>query len=212
MQIRNFKCLEDHSFDFGEKNLVLFDGPNGYGKTTVYDALEIAFTGNLRRFKDNTNIKQSVGYDDSSFHNDKTKPIEICLNLNDGKGNKLYVYRKYPSAIDITPREKNPRNFFEKIEQFSVQLNDENVEPQTLGDLLNYKNIEKFFNILDYVEQDENTYFIKKSAKDKYNGLNELLGIKNQNDVLKKTGKVIKAISAQERTLESSTDAYKRRE
>ncbi|GAA0890633.1 DNA double-strand break repair ATPase Rad50 [Fulvivirga kasyanovii] len=201
LQIKNFKCLKDHSFDFGEKNLVLFDGPNGYGKTTVYDALEIAFTGNLRRFKDNTNIKQSVGYGDSSFHKDKTKPIEIGLNLHDRKGNKLYIFRKYPSASDITARDKNPRNFFEKIEQYSIQLNGKNVEDQTLGQLLNYESIEKFFNILDYVEQDENTYFIKKSAKDKYNGLSELLGINNHNDALKKTSEVIRAINAQERTL-----------
>lgn len=201
LQVKNFKCLEDHSFDFGEKNLVLFDGPNGYGKTTVYDALEIAFTGNLRRFKDNTNIKQTVGYGDSSFHKDKAKPIEIGLSLHDGEGNKLHIYRKYPSASEITPREKNPRNFFEKIEQYSIQLNGENVEDQTLGQLLKYANIEKFFNILDYVEQDENTYFIKKSAKEKYNGLSELLGIKNQNDALNKTGKVINAIKTQERAL-----------
>lgn len=201
LQVKNFKCLEDHSFDFGEKNLVLFDGPNGYGKTTVYDALEIAFTGNLRRFKDNTNIKQSVGYGDSSFHKDKNKPIEIGLSLHDDEGNKLYVYRKYPSASAITARDKNPRNFFEKIEQYLIQLNGETVEDETLGQLLKYTNIEKFFNILDYVEQDENTYFIKKSAKDKYNGLSELLGIKDQNDALKKTGDVIRAIKAKESAL-----------
>lgn len=209
LHVKNFKCLEDHSFDFGEKNLVLFDGPNGYGKTTVYDALEIAFTGNLRRFKDDTNIKQNVGYENSSFHKDETKPIEIRLSLHDEEGNKLSVYRKYPSGSDINPIDKNPRNFFDKFNNVSIQLNEESLEDQPLGELLKYTSIEKFFNVLDYVEQDENTYFIKKSAKDKYIGLSELLGIKNQNDALIKTGKVISAIKSQERDLGEQLSSIK---
>ena len=39
LKIKNFKCFTDVKFDFGGDNLVVFDGPKGYGKRTSFELL-----------------------------------------------------------------------------------------------------------------------------------------------------------------------------
>ena len=51
--VKNFKSYtEEFSFNFKNKDLIILDGPNGFGKTTIFDAIEIALTGTVSRFKD----------------------------------------------------------------------------------------------------------------------------------------------------------------
>ena len=48
--IRNFRGFgEKITFDFEEKPLVLFFAPNGIGKTSLLDAIEWCFTGDIKR-------------------------------------------------------------------------------------------------------------------------------------------------------------------
>ena len=42
--IRNFKYITNNKplkFDFMNSNIVILDGQNGYGKTTLFDAIEV---------------------------------------------------------------------------------------------------------------------------------------------------------------------------
>ena len=39
--VKNFKAFKSRSINFESKNLILLDGPNGFGKTSFYDALEL---------------------------------------------------------------------------------------------------------------------------------------------------------------------------
>lgn len=46
--IRNFKYITNNKplkFDFMNSNIVILDGQNGYGKTTLFDAIEVLVTG-----------------------------------------------------------------------------------------------------------------------------------------------------------------------
>ncbi|HCJ2950225.1 TPA: AAA family ATPase, partial [Pseudomonas aeruginosa] len=49
--LKNFKIFggEPYTISFEDSNLVLLDGPNGYGKTSVFDAIELGLTGNITR-------------------------------------------------------------------------------------------------------------------------------------------------------------------
>ncbi|SEN91385.1 exonuclease SbcC [Flavobacterium sp. CF108] len=50
--IQNFKVFQNINIDFESSDLIVFDGPNGFGKTSIYDAIELLFTGKIRRFDD----------------------------------------------------------------------------------------------------------------------------------------------------------------
>lgn len=52
VEIENFKLFGgkfDEIENISNANLILFNGPNGYGKTTVFDAIELALTGEIKR-------------------------------------------------------------------------------------------------------------------------------------------------------------------
>ena len=47
--LENYKLFDRKKLDFGNNLLSVFDGPNGYGKTSVFDAIEFLVTGNISR-------------------------------------------------------------------------------------------------------------------------------------------------------------------
>ncbi|WP_405316918.1 AAA family ATPase, partial [Faecalibacillus faecis] len=69
LRVNNFKCFDDskfYEFSFDEeKNPIILTGPNGFGKTTFFDALELIFSKNITRFETkienkNTNLLKNV--------------------------------------------------------------------------------------------------------------------------------------------------------
>jgi len=180
LTIKNFKCVDDLSFDFGSKELIVFDGPNGYGKTTLFDAIEIILIGKPRRIHENSNILANYGYTESPIHKNNSLPINLEIKLKSDNGDILKIQREFEPA----PNQKSIRNNPQKIYDDSVLkvfLNDEEVENNIEQEnLLNFNNIKNLFNVLNYVEQDENTFFLKKNPKDKYKSLVTLLGVETQ--------------------------------
>lgn len=60
--IENFRIYEYKEFEFGENQLILITGANGFGKTTLIDAIEWCLTGDIARIKkcyDERNSKQA---------------------------------------------------------------------------------------------------------------------------------------------------------
>ena len=40
ISLNNYKLFEKREIDFANANLVVLDGPNGYGKTSIFEAIE----------------------------------------------------------------------------------------------------------------------------------------------------------------------------
>ncbi len=49
--IENFRIYKYNKFEFGENQLILITGANGFGKTTLIDAIEWCLTGDIGRIK-----------------------------------------------------------------------------------------------------------------------------------------------------------------
>ena len=76
--IRNFKYITDDKplkFDFMNKNIVILDGQNGYGKTTLFDAMEILLTGSIKHFKSGLQNRKTETL--GTLANDTKKDIVI---------------------------------------------------------------------------------------------------------------------------------------
>ena len=69
LRLKNFKCFDNAKYyefciDY-EKNPIILSGPNGFGKTTFFDAVELIFSKNITRLdkgieKKNTNLGKNI--------------------------------------------------------------------------------------------------------------------------------------------------------
>ncbi|WP_343607579.1 AAA family ATPase [Chryseobacterium oranimense] len=183
LKIKNFKCFTDVNFDFGGDNLVVFDGPNGYGKTTSFEALEILLTKAPRKIG-KAKLDKRYTYENSPIHKSEDKKIEISVQLVSSDGNHIKVKRVFPAATNGKSKKNNISQIYADSKLF---INDEEVSSESsLEDVLDYKNIYNLFNVLNYVEQDENTYFLKEDPKERYKALVSLLGGDEERILLEK--------------------------
>lgn len=183
LKIKNFKCFTDVSFDFGDDNLVVFDGPNGYGKTTLFEALEILLTKAPRKIG-KAKLDKRYTYENSPIHKSEDKEIEISVLLISSDDKYIKVRRVFPAAKNGKSKKNNISQIYSDSKLF---INDEEViSESSLEVVLDYKNVYNLFNVLNYVEQDENTYFLKEDPKERYKALVSLLGGDEERTLLEK--------------------------
>ncbi|OWP82861.1 hypothetical protein BWK59_13610, partial [Flavobacterium davisii] len=206
LKIKNFKCFTDAGFDFGGDNLVVFDGPNGYGKTTSFEALEILLTKEPRKIG-KVNIDKRYTYENSPIHKFEDKEIEISVKLISSDGNHIWVKRVFPAATNVKSKKNNISQIYSNSKLF---INNEEVDSESsLEEVLNYRNLSNLFNVLNYVEQDENTYFLKEDPKERYKALVTLLGGNEERVLLEKVENFITKIKSKVEQIQTSIKELK---
>lgn len=70
LYVHNFKGFEDETFHFEDYDAIVLGGMNGFGKTTIFDAVELLFTGKIARME---------GY--RGLHNNKLATSDEVLPL-----------------------------------------------------------------------------------------------------------------------------------
>lgn len=103
VSIENFKIFKKQRFDFEDNKMVLITGANGFGKTSLIDAIEWCLTGNIARVKNSyeqrnttktekerTENNKGIIKNSSCTQNDKIK-VTINLKLDDIE---VEVYRE----------------------------------------------------------------------------------------------------------------------
>lgn len=173
LYIKNFKCFTEITFNFEGNSLIVFDGPNGYGKTTAFEAIEILLTKTPRKIN-KVNLDKRYTYRNSPIHKDEDEQIEICAWFQNETEIELVLKRVFPAASGSYSKKNNISQIFtdSKLYVGEQEISDE----KELENYLGYENLKSLFNVLNYVEQDENTYFLKEDPKERYKALISLLG------------------------------------
>lgn len=172
LTIKNFKCFDHIVFDFSSNSLVVFDGPNGYGKTTAFEALEVLLTKTPRKLA-KIKLDKRYKYKNSPIHKAENLPIEIAAVFESEAEQILNIKRVIPAA-DLRQSKKN--NIGLIFNDSVLYIDNVQSSEQALEEALEFKNLDNLFNVLNYVEQDENTYFLKEDPKERYKALISLLG------------------------------------
>jgi len=89
---RIYNKPEDSTFDFttdkgGIADFVALYAPNGFGKTSFYDAIEWGITNNVQRFWQNKNTLESI----DALRASTTKQVKLLRNNNAKNNTKTYV-------------------------------------------------------------------------------------------------------------------------
>ncbi len=192
MRIENFKSFKESvEFDFTGNDLVLFDGPNGFGKTTIFDAIELCFTGKISRVK-HTDTK-SKG--DHILKGDNAEPTTIQLELLNDTRTLLVIGIHIPA--NISGEAGKVAKYQNAIERFETEmwqdaavfreLSKNKLDEGRLDNLLENEKLDKTFTLFNYIQQEETCHFLKLDESKRHQEISYLFGTieeKNKADKL----------------------------
>lgn len=167
--IKNFKYITEEYpmiFDFCNRNIVILDGQNGYGKTTVFDAIEILLTGRIKHF--HTNLQNRTTETLETLANDNTRDIDISAVLSDENNHEILIERKLLCSEN-----------FRSI----LLLNKTEINQDVLYDKLHYSL--NMFDIGTYISQSESLDFLQNKYKDRKEYVSSLLDNSEINEKIK---------------------------
>lgn len=163
LTLRNFKVYggEPYTISFEDNRLVLLDGPNGYGKTSVFDAIELALTGNIRRLI--VLESRQIPSDIVVAHNGK-RDVEIIIEFKDEDANRRLFQRKLKRTIPNAARRIG--NFSALWEVHEIINNQAvPVDEDTLNLYFNSKDFARDFLLFHYIEQEDTSRFLKSQSE-----------------------------------------------
>lgn len=165
IEVSSFKAFKHIYLDLGESSLLTLDGPNGYGKTSIFDAIELLLTGQINRIQNLFSTlltKNKRDYADNLFWNSRSGENDLCIKIefiNDDR--KLVLARHCPAAIFKKPannRADKYENFrlYELPEFESSDFTKINQRDKNFLDEVFEKNFRENFSFLNYLEQGQN--------------------------------------------------------
>ena len=175
--IQNFKVFNKVTFSFETPNLIMLDGPNGFGKTTLFDAIELLLTGQIRRYikLGDSVIKGSQKFTENPFYNIYANGEDIMIRAEIELGSETRVVERKAFGGDLLPNSYTFESYllYEKI-------NFEDEDGKLISNEIEYlesflgKNYKENFEFLNYVEQEDSIYILKNKDKDKESNIAHL--------------------------------------
>ncbi|MFA7746038.1 AAA family ATPase [Salinicoccus roseus] len=227
--IKNFKGIQNKTIvDFSE-DVTLLLGPNGFGKTTVFDVIELALTGEIYRTRQKKVTNHYKDYLKPYFQNNIEKPVILKLWLENNQKEELIIVKYYDKDASVTDKDKKVKR--NKPEDFSMlktyEDNKESFEEeQFLSEgkrELSQKEIEDFFQLdneefslseiyklFNYLQQEETTYFLKMSEDKRKEGLGFLFQTSYHEEKLEKINNSLYNLRSTKNTIESALEKVDR--
>lgn len=159
IRIFNFKFITSErplEFEFQNGNIVILDGQNGYGKTTLFDAIEILLTGRIKHFNPTLQNRgtESLG----TLANNDNFDIIISAVLSSDSKKEIHIERRllcendFDSVLLLDGKEIQQEDLYNKLR---ISLN--------------------MFDIGTYISQSESLDFLQNKFKDRKAYVSSLL-------------------------------------
>lgn len=185
MFLKNFKSVDEAKVEFEGINLNVLDGPNGFGKTTIYDAIQLLLTGSVRRIETNKIVVGNKGFHDHLFSRHQNLPTVITIEFYDKISKEKLVLQRVlmpPSKLQVS--QKKPQDFSHfklyKLSNFENEENKEALNDSQLNELFGMEDMSDRFNLYHYIEQEESTHLFKKTDKDRMSIISRLFSIEEE--------------------------------
>lgn len=182
LRVKNFKCFDDKKYyefciDY-DKSPVVLSGPNGFGKTTFFDAIELIFSKNITRFdkeieKKNTNLGKNI------LLNQANQDGYVVLTLKRGENEFLTLFAKILNSNHKIDVENSIYYGYNSKYIRTEELDRVIFDYDNWKDVIDSETLIRYriknFNVYYYVSQAESVHFLKRTISDRKNAMNVLL-------------------------------------
>lgn len=199
LYLKNYKLFQATTLELSD-GLNIFDGPNGYGKTSIFDAIEFIITGTIKRITENSAINGALKYDELFLANDSSKDVIIKAEFtisDESNSDKKVVIAKKVLAVEHESgtTNYNPKKLTDITNTYLLKNFD--IEEFNSNSIISKPDLENFqkeifgntsqnlFFMLYYVKQEDRLDFFKNTEKDRVKSIDALFQIKQEQEKLK---------------------------
>ncbi|WP_292954583.1 MULTISPECIES: AAA family ATPase [unclassified Neptuniibacter] len=182
IEIASFKAFRKLTLNVSESSLLTLDGPNGFGKTSIFDALELLFTGKISRIKrlfSNVMTGGKSNYEDNLYWNIRSTASDLYIKVELSDGPNDLILARHARATSRQPATNRADKFepflLYQLESFDSDdfskdnLRDESFIAEIFGD-----NFRGNYSLLNYLEQGQNEYLFSTRLDRRKDALEEL--------------------------------------
>lgn len=184
VRLKNFKCFDSSKYyEFildDKKNPIILTGPNGFGKTTFFDAIELIFSKRITRFnvtieKGNMDLQKNVllneadsdGFIVCTLINEQRE----CLSLIAKIDHRMHKVAYSDSITYGIMHESIPT---EDLDEYIAECSDWR---GSIAEFDEIKYSKENFAVYYYVSQAESVHFLKQSITQRKDAMNALLDL-----------------------------------
>ncbi|NIE63136.1 AAA family ATPase [Burkholderia sp. Ax-1719] len=204
IQIQGFKAFSFSDLDFEANSLITLEGPNGYGKTSVFDAIELLLTGRIERLSrlfSTVMLKKQVKYDDNLYWNTKKgkETLFIKVEFVDLDTGFRPVFARFALPEKLSLPSNNRADKFDIFKLCSLETFDSidfSTElPGNYFDEIFGENFSKNYSMLNYLHQGENQFIFGSSTVDRKGVLESLIDCGDINDRIEYCNRIERKLS-----------------
>lgn len=205
VHLHNFKGFEDLHVDFSGSEAVVLGGQNGFGKTTIFDGLELLFTGKIKRLVDYSDLhdaRNTVSQDVLPLvhtnNRDDVVRVEATLQVND---ETVKIFCQANVSDMRNPVDFSAFNYFGmSTDEGERKITEEEKERLGLNDL----SID--YSFLDYLSQEEATAFLKKKEADRAKEISKLFNLEPYDIPISKITKLLSFVRPEIKASKSNSN------
>jgi exonuclease SbcC len=183
IKIEKFKAFDETTFNFDTASLVTLDGPNGYGKTSIFDAIELLLTGRVGRICQlfsNIMLATVTNYEDNLYWNKALNESNLCIRAEfTNDTNEFLCLARMATVADLKNISKNRADNFDcfqlyRMESFDSNLFSTKMENSEVNPIFGDNFIENY-SFLNYVEQGQSRFLFSQKTDKRRDELSKLM-------------------------------------
>ena len=188
--MENYKLFSSKEIVFAGAMLLIFDGPNGYGKTSIFDAIELLITGKMSRVKECDAINGNLSYDTIFFAKNKDKDVIIKGEFVQCNNDEKIVIGAKIGIDEIKGKQVNPKNIFDSINfyilpQYDISIDEWqsykcNERINTIREKYFGKQDIDEYTLFHYIRQEDRLAYFKQNEASRSKTIEDLLWVENE--------------------------------
>lgn len=193
IEVASFKAFKKIHLDFSNSSLLTLDGPNGFGKTSIFDAIELLLTGGIKRIQHlfiTLMVGKKTNYEDNLLWNNRSGKTDLTIKIEFTNGTRKLVLARHTPAAKFDQRSNNRADQFSHLMLYELPdflSNDytlENLRDEEFIEELFGKNFKENFSHLNYLEQGQNQLLHTRvdKRKEALNNLFNISDVKTETD------------------------------